>query len=81
MNHNGHIGVNAHLARKELLLKVKQWGMETVRGDVNWSDVEPEPGTVIWDGIDQFVNDLTEVGLNGYLTIAYTPHVGLQWKP
>jgi Cellulase (glycosyl hydrolase family 5) len=73
MNHNGHIGVNAHLARKELLLKVKQWGMETVRGDVNWSDVEPERGTFIWDGIDQFVNDLTEVGLNGYLTIAYTP--------
>ena len=55
MNHNGHIGVNAHLARKELLLKVKQWGMETVRGDVNWSDVEPERGTFIWDGIDQFV--------------------------
>jgi hypothetical protein len=73
MNHNGHIGVNAHLARKELLLKVKQWGMETVRGDVNWPDVEPERGTFIWGGIDQFVNDFTEVGLNGYLTIAYTP--------
>jgi endo-1,4-beta-mannosidase len=47
--------------------------MELVRGDVNWPDVEPEQGTFIWDGIDQFANDLRDVGLNGYLTIAYTP--------
>ena len=73
MNDNRRVGVNAQLARKELLVKVKQWGMETVRGDVNWPDVEPEQGTFIWDGIDQFVNDLIDVGLNGYLTIAYTP--------
>jgi Cellulase (glycosyl hydrolase family 5) len=73
MNQNRQIGVNAHLGRKELLVKVKQWGMETVRGDVNWPDVEPEQGKFTWDGIDQFVNDLTDVGLNGYLTIAYTP--------
>jgi hypothetical protein len=73
MNHNTRVGVNAHLARKELLVKVKQWGMEMVRGDVNWPDVEPEQGTFVWDGIDQFVNDLIDVGLNGYLTIAYTP--------
>ncbi len=49
MNHNSRVGVNAHLARKELLVKVKQWGMEMVRGDVNWPDVEPEQGTFIWN--------------------------------
>ena len=73
MNYHQQVGVNAHLARKELLVKVRQWGMETVRGDVNWPDIEPEQGRFTWDGIDQFVNDLTEVGLNGYLTLAYTP--------
>lgn len=66
-------GVNAHQASDASLDLVADAGIGWVRFDMNWFQMEPQPGLYDWTTPDRFVTHARQLGLNVFFTVAYTP--------
>lgn len=66
-------GVNGHLASNEALDLARAAGIGWVRMDMNWLQVETSKGVYDWSETDRFIDHATALGLNVFVTIAYTP--------
>jgi hypothetical protein len=66
-------GVNAHQASNATLDLAAAAGIGWVRFDMNWLQFEPAQGNFDWTESDRFVDHASSLGLNVYITVAYTP--------
>ena len=66
-------GVNAHLASNDALDAARAAGIGWVRMDLNWYQVETSKGVFDFSETDRFIDHATDLGLNVFVTIAYTP--------
>lgn len=69
-----HFGVNAHQASNAALDLAAAAGIGWVRFDMNWFQFEPgSKGNFQWGEADRFINHAASLGLNVYITVAYSP--------
>lgn len=66
-------GVNAHQASNDALDLAAASGIAWVRFDMNWFQVEPSHGSYSWTEADRFVDHARSLGLNVFVTVAYSP--------
>lgn len=66
-------GVNAHQASNATLEQAADAGIGMVRFDMNWNQFEPQKGQYDWSQGDRFMAAAEELGLQVFVTIAYTP--------
>jgi len=66
-------GVNAHQASNDTLDLAAAAGIGWVRFDLNWIQFEPEQGNFQWTEADRFVDHASSLGLNVFMTVAYSP--------
>ena len=66
-------GVNAHQASNAALDLAAAAGIGWVRFDMNWLQFEPQKGQYNWTEADRFIDHATTLGLNVFVTIAYSP--------
>ena len=66
-------GVNAHQAPNDTLDLAAAAGIGWVRFDMNWIQFEPEQGNFQWTEADRFVDHASSLGLNVFMTVAYSP--------
>jgi hypothetical protein len=68
-------GINSHLPTQSDLEMIKAAGIDWVRFDFNWFQLEPSNNSFQWQVTDPIVNKAHELGLNMFATLSYTP----QW--
>jgi hypothetical protein len=66
-------GVNAHQASNNALDLAAGAGIGWVRFDMNWHQFEPQQGQYNWTEADRFIDHAQLLGLNVFVTIAYSP--------
>jgi len=71
------VGINAHLPSAAELDLAAEMGVQWVRMDANWFQLEPRAGEHAWSILDGAVDGAGARGLRVYLTLAYTP----AWVP
>lgn len=52
---------------------VKKLGMNWIKQQVRWSDIEPNPGQFNWDWLDGIINDANKAGLYVMLSVVTAP--------
>lgn len=71
------LGLNTHVPATDLLNLCTDLGVEWIRVDGNWLDMNPGPGRFDFATMDRVVDDARARGLRVYMTLAYTP----AWVP
>lgn len=71
------LGLNTHVPADELLDMCTDLGVQWIRVDGNWLDLEPSSGSYAWSNMDRIVDEARARGLSVYITLAYTP----SWVP
>jgi len=71
------VGMNVHDGREPFIDACVDLGVEWVRMDANWFQIEPTDNNYQWQILDPRVTDAVSSGLGVYLTLAYTP----DWVP
>jgi len=66
-------GINVHLARNEVLAKVKAAGIAWIRIDIDWSIIEASKGSFQFADVDRVVKYAAANGLSVYASIGNTP--------
>lgn len=66
-------GVNAHQASNEALDLAAAAAISWVRFDLNWLQFEPSQGNYAWAEADRFVDHAHSLGLQIFMTAAYSP--------
>lgn len=66
-------GINVHLAKNDILAKVKEAGINWIRIDINWYLIETSKGNVNFSEVDRVVNYATANNLSILASIGYTP--------
>lgn len=66
-------GINAHVPNERLITLIKQAGIQLIRIDINWYEVEPEKGKYNWERIDEVVRLAVERNIEILAVLAYTP--------
>lgn len=79
-------GTNVHLAKNEVLAKVKAAGIAWIRIDINWSLIENSKDRYNFSEVDRVADYAAANGLSIYATIAYTPgwangNAGINYPP
>jgi hypothetical protein len=67
------VGVNAHRPTVDQLDALAELGVEWVRVDANWLQLEPNEGQYAWGEMDRIVDEATARGLKVMMTLAYAP--------
>ncbi len=68
-------GICAHLPADSDQEMIKAAGIDWVRLDVNWFQLEPSKGNFQWGYLDKIFDKSHSLGLNVFATLSYTP----QW--
>lgn len=71
------VGMNVHDGRDTFIDACVDLGVQWVRLDANWFQLEPSDDSYQWQILDPRINDAVASGLQVYLTLAYTP----DWVP
>ncbi len=66
-------GINAHVPDSKTLQLIKAAGIQLIRIDINWYEVEPKKGLYDWSRIDAVVAQAKKLGLEILGLLAYTP--------
>ena len=66
-------GVNAHLSSANALDLAAAAGIGWVRMDMNWFQIETSQNSYNWTPADNFIAHADSLGLNVFVTIAYSP--------
>ncbi len=66
-------GINAHVPDSKTLQLIKAAGIQLIRIDINWYEVEPKRGVYDWSRIDAVVAQARKLGLEILGLLAYTP--------
>jgi len=70
---DNHIGINTHVPDESTLDAVADLGMDWIRVDGNWFQLQPARDRYDWAFMDRVVDQASARGLNVYMTLAYTP--------
>ena len=68
-----NVGINAHLPADDELDAIADLGVQWMRIDNNWLQVEPRDGEFEWRHIDRVVNGAEARGVRVMMTLAYAP--------
>jgi murein DD-endopeptidase MepM/ murein hydrolase activator NlpD len=69
-------GVQVHMLDQDhepIIGAIQELGFGWVKQQVNWADIEPQPGEFRWDEVDRMVESINEAGLNLLLTVVDSP--------
>jgi hypothetical protein len=66
-------GINVHLAKNDILAKVKEAGITWIRIDINWNQIESTKGKFNFSEVDRVADYAAANDLSIYASIAYTP--------
>ncbi len=67
------VGVNAHVPTDDQLDALADLGVEWVRVDANWFQLEPAAGRYDWGYMDRVVDGASARGLKVMMTLSYAP--------
>jgi len=71
---NAPYGINAHVPSTQLLDMLAAAGIQWVRVDMNWFQLEPGRNQYNWGYMDNVVNAARARGLQIFATLAYSPN-------